>query len=215
MKTFHKYMKAIRYQIESGAPFCWDCYGQNARYYDALTKERTWNASMIADAVTETVFEITLTEDKNDRAWRWINPEYKKAYEAESKEKGFNWKQAWDDVEYKEVSKKKILRLIEEAFAEVKASSSRVFEVLEEKENEDGGLTISYYIDPELAQTIINNWVRNAITKESEEVIKSKTVSRELVDEEWCTSDTVETDKTTEDVSRTDWGGSFTYPHER
>jgi hypothetical protein len=211
MKTFKRYMKAIRYGLETNGPFCWDCYGVEARYYDSRNTSNDWDASMIADSVTHKVYEISLTHRTSDTALRWINPKYKKAFKAESKEKGFSWKQAWDDVEYKEVSKKEILKEIKNAFAGrldvSEPNDIRIphdYEVKEINiqeccENDDGSLDIAYTIQPTVAESIINQWIMNTLVEKANEVIEKyeqgKRATREMAEKEGSSSFTVEEDE--------------------
>lgn len=203
MKAYRKYMKAIGNGLETGGPFCWDCYGAEARFYDSKGPYG-WDASMVADSVTQTVFEISLTHDESDTALRWINPKYIAAFKAENREKGFNWKQAYDDVEYEAVSKKEILREIKNAFSgrwEVEIQDDyEPIEIKDTHEYDDGSLGITYSLQPPVAEAIINDWLRNALAEKANEVIakaeESERATRELAEKEGGSSYTVESDET-------------------
>ena len=211
MKTFKRYMKAIQYGLETNGPFCWNCYGAEAHYYDSRNTSNDWDASMVADFVTHTVYEISLTHGTSDTALRWINPKYKKAFKAESKEKGFSWKQAWDDVEYEELSKKEILKEIKNAFAgrwdisepnDIRIPHDyevKEIDIQDTRENDDGSLDISYTIQPTVAEAIINDWLRNALVEKANEVIekaeKSERAAREMAKKEGSSSITIEEDE--------------------
>lgn len=212
MKPYKKYMKAVRGKIDTGGPFGWDCYGMEARFFDARGPYG-WDASMVADPVTQEVYEISLTHDESNTALRWINPKYIAAFKAENREKGFNWKQAYDDVEYEAVSKKEILREIKNAFVgrwevEIQEPQDTLqvphdyepIEIKDTHEYDDGSLGITYSLQPPVAEAIINDWLRNALAEKANEVIaeaeESERVSRELAEKERSSPDTVESDET-------------------
>jgi hypothetical protein len=49
---------------------------------------------------SQKVYEIEICDYTNNRAYRLINPKYKKKHDAESLERGELSNQAWDDVDY-------------------------------------------------------------------------------------------------------------------
>jgi hypothetical protein len=55
---------------------------------------------MVFDTLTQIVYEISAYDYSNERAYRWINPEYRSAYDDESENRGMLGNQAWDDVDY-------------------------------------------------------------------------------------------------------------------
>lgn len=102
---FYNIIDLCEYKIVGGTPYNWKCF-PNARYVDL--KSDFGSVSIIFDTLFQTVYEVT-TEAKS-KAWkdepppyRWINPEFSKAYLAEALERKINPYQAWDDVNYVEV----------------------------------------------------------------------------------------------------------------
>jgi hypothetical protein len=55
---------------------------------------------VIFDTKTETVYEVQAHDYVRNRAYRLINPEFKSAHEHESKGRGIESNNAWDDVNY-------------------------------------------------------------------------------------------------------------------
>ena len=93
-----QFLEAIQYKITEGSDFCWTCYGSNARYLDSTDDK--YSASIVFDGTTQTVYEATVCDYVNNRAYRWYNPLFKENYEQEARERKINVNQAWDDVNY-------------------------------------------------------------------------------------------------------------------
>lgn len=78
---------ALDHKFFNGSEFLWRCYGDNVRYMDYESEHGT--ASVICDSKTQRVFECTVDAKNRDISpYRWIDPEFKDAYEAECKERG-------------------------------------------------------------------------------------------------------------------------------
>lgn len=99
MITIKDFLETTQYKIAESSRFLWDCYGKNARILSS-EEFKIYSAQIIFDTETQTVYEATVCDYKNDRAYRLIHPDYKEAYVKEGEERGANYNQAWDDVEY-------------------------------------------------------------------------------------------------------------------
>lgn len=99
MITIKDFLEATQYKIKDGDEFLWSCYGTNARFLSSIDIE-LYSAQIIFDTETQTVYEATVCDYKNDRAYRMIHPDYKEAYVKEGEKRGVNYNRAWDDVEY-------------------------------------------------------------------------------------------------------------------
>lgn len=103
MITMKNFLDTIKYRITDGGKYQWSCYGPNARMIDGADKSGYtdgWSASIVFDTETQEVYEASVYDYKNDRAYRLINPDYVTAHEEEAKSRGVDFQQAWDDIEY-------------------------------------------------------------------------------------------------------------------
>lgn len=103
MISLKEFFETIEYKITDSDEFQWSCYGKNARVIDCADKSGYtdgWSASVVFDTDTQEVYEASVYDYKNSRAYRLIHPDYVKAYEEEAKSRGVNGEQAWDDIEY-------------------------------------------------------------------------------------------------------------------
>lgn len=99
MITLKDFLETTQYNITDGSKFEWDCYGPNARILDCAELNE-YSASVVFDSVTQMIYEATVCDYKLKRAYRLINPDYKKDYALEAEERGINGDQAWDEVKY-------------------------------------------------------------------------------------------------------------------
>ena len=103
MITLKDFMETIDYKITDGSPYGWNCYGENAYQIDSWNGEwekNGYSLGVIFDTKTQTVYELTACDYVRDRAYRFVNPDYLLALTKESKFRGVENKQAWDDVNY-------------------------------------------------------------------------------------------------------------------
>lgn len=105
MITMKDWLEAVQYKITEGDNYGWKCYGDNAHTlscWNGIHDEGGWSASMIFDTKDQTVYEVDVCDYTNNRAYRLINPAFKKSYlrEAKSRLGDNNHDQAWDDVAY-------------------------------------------------------------------------------------------------------------------
>jgi hypothetical protein len=103
MITMKEWMELVDYKITEGSDYGWQCYGPNSYSLDS------WNGvhgtggysfSIVFSTKTQKVYEVSMCDYTNDRAYRMIveNKQEKHRKEAESKSELAN--QAWDDVNY-------------------------------------------------------------------------------------------------------------------
>ena len=103
MITMKEWMELVDYKITEGSDYGWQCYGPNSYSLDS------WNGvhgtggysfSIVFSTKTQKVYEVSVCDYTNDRAYRMIveNKQEKHRKEAESKSELAN--QAWDDVNY-------------------------------------------------------------------------------------------------------------------
>jgi len=103
MITMKEWMELVDYKITEGSDYCWQCYGPNAYRLDS------WNGvhgnggfsfSIVFSNKSQKVYEVSVYDYTNDRAYRMINPKNQKRHEKEAMERGVNFNEAWDLVNY-------------------------------------------------------------------------------------------------------------------
>ena len=103
MITMKEWMELVDYKITEGSDYGWSCYGPNAYTLDS------WNGvhgtggysfSIIFSTKSQKVYEVSMCDYTNDRAYRMINPKNQTKHEKEALVRGVNLNEAWDDVDY-------------------------------------------------------------------------------------------------------------------
>jgi hypothetical protein len=107
-------MAAFAYKVEGGAEFQWNCY-PNARYidfahnpmYDPASGKNNAHGSVLFSTVDQTVYEANVTAEicyphgaRKDVNYRWINPEYREAHDAEAEAKGVKPNLVYEDTNW-------------------------------------------------------------------------------------------------------------------
>ena len=98
MITIKDFMEVVDYRITEGSEYQWLCWGYNAYSLDS------WNGvhdghtvSIVFDTKTQVVYMSSACDYRNQRAYRWFNPEFEAAYRAECSSRGCD-DHAWDHV---------------------------------------------------------------------------------------------------------------------
>jgi hypothetical protein len=98
-----EWMELVDYKITESGDYGWQCYGPNAYCLDS------WNGvhgvggysfSIVFSTKTQKVYEVSVCDYTNDRAYRMINPKNQKKHEKEAMERGVNLDEAWDCIDY-------------------------------------------------------------------------------------------------------------------
>ena len=103
MITMKEWMELVDYRITEGGEYGWQCYGPNAYCLDS------WNGvhgvggysfSIVFSTKTQKVYEVSMCDYTNDRAYRMIAENKQAKHHKESEHKSVLANQAWDDVDY-------------------------------------------------------------------------------------------------------------------
>lgn len=102
MITLKEFMELTNYRITEGSVYGWQCYGDTAYTLDSWTQtyDDGCTVSIVFDTHTQEVYETSVYDYKNNRAYRLINPDFRTAHEDEAMLRGVDAAQAWDDVSY-------------------------------------------------------------------------------------------------------------------
>jgi hypothetical protein len=103
MITMKEWMELVDYKITEGSEYGWSCYGPNAYCLDS------WNGvhgvggysfSIVFSTKTQKVYEVSMCDYTNDRAYRMIVENKQEKHSKEAEQKSVLANQAWDDVDY-------------------------------------------------------------------------------------------------------------------
>jgi hypothetical protein len=103
MITMKEWMELVDYRITEGGEYGWQCYGPNAYTLDS------WNGvhgvggysfSIVFSTKTQKVYEVSMCDYTNDRAYRMIVENKRAKHRKESQSRAVNLNQAWDGVDY-------------------------------------------------------------------------------------------------------------------
>ena len=106
MITMQQWMELVDYKITEGSDYCWDCYGPNAYCLDSwngVHGKGGYSFTIIFSTKTQKVYEISICDYTNDRAYRMIAENKRDKHREESIARGINLNEAWDDIEYVEL----------------------------------------------------------------------------------------------------------------
>ena len=103
MITIKEWMELTDYKITEGSEYGWGCYGPNSFTLDS------WNGvhgtggysfSIVFSTKTQKVYEVSMCDYTNDRAYRMINPKNQEKHRKEALARDVNLNEAWDEVDY-------------------------------------------------------------------------------------------------------------------
>ena len=134
MITIENFLNTVDYRITGGSEYQWQCFGPDARYLDSGLRDR-YSASIVFDAQTQVVYEATVCDYAANRAYRWLNPDFKSAHDAEVQSRGVQ-DQAWDTVGYTDLDVTEDFLTKAEAIAAGDSYDARVSVPLEMSDDE-------------------------------------------------------------------------------
>lgn len=105
MITIRDFMETVNYRITEASDYCWSCYGPDAYQFDSWNGDNDYGHSVgvVFDKKTQIVYQMEAHDYKNSRAYRWINPNYRKLYEVESQQKDVDMDEAYDGVKFTDI----------------------------------------------------------------------------------------------------------------
>jgi hypothetical protein len=103
MITMKEWMELVDYRITEGGEYGWQCYGPNAYTLDSwngVHGKGGYSFSIVFSTKTQKVYEVSMCDYTNDRAYRMIVENKQVKHRKESQSRAVNLNQAWDDVDY-------------------------------------------------------------------------------------------------------------------
>ena len=103
MINLKEWMELVDYKITEGSDYGWGCYGSNSFQLDS------WNGvhgvggysfNIVFSTKSQKVYEVSMCDYTNNRAYRMINPKFQKKHDKEAEFRNVNLNEAWDDVDY-------------------------------------------------------------------------------------------------------------------
>jgi hypothetical protein len=103
MITMKEWMEMVDYKITEGSDYGWQCYGPNAYCLDSwngVHGKGGYSFSIVFSTKTQKVYEVSVCDYTNDRAYRMIAENKHEKHRKEAEDRTVNLNQAWDDVDY-------------------------------------------------------------------------------------------------------------------
>ena len=101
MITLKEWMEIVDYKITEGSDFGWNCYGKDVHMLDSWNGEQDgYSFSIVFSTKSQKVYEVSMCDYTNNRAYRMINPKNVEKHRKEAESKSVLANQAWDDVNY-------------------------------------------------------------------------------------------------------------------
>jgi hypothetical protein len=98
-----EWMELVDYKITEGSDYGWQCYGPNSYTLDSwngVHGKGGYSFSIVFSTKSQKVYEVSMCDYTNDRAYRMINPKFQEKHRKEAESKSVLANQAWDDVDY-------------------------------------------------------------------------------------------------------------------
>jgi len=103
MITMKEWMELVDYKITEGGEYGWACYGPNAYSLDSwngVHGKGGYSFSIAFSTKTQKVYEVSVCDYTNNRAYRMIAKDKQKKYAKLAEAYGVSLNEAWDDVDY-------------------------------------------------------------------------------------------------------------------
>jgi hypothetical protein len=103
MITIKEWMELTDYKITEGSDYGWGCYGPNSYTLDSwngVHGKGGYSFSITFSTKSQKVYEVSMCDYTNDRAYRMINPKFQEKHRKEAEARGVNLNEAWDCVDY-------------------------------------------------------------------------------------------------------------------
>ena len=103
MITMREWMQLVDYKITEGGDYGWQCFGPNSYRLDSwngVHGKGGYSFSIVFSTKSQKVYEVSMCDYTNDRAYRMINPKNVEKHSKEALARGVNLNEAWDEVDY-------------------------------------------------------------------------------------------------------------------
>jgi hypothetical protein len=168
MITMRDFMEVINYRITEGSEYGWQCYGPNAHSLDSWNgdNDEGYSAGIVFDTVTQVVYELDVCDYKNNRAYRWIHPEFREEYVKHSECNDTPMDQAWDDVCYTDLDVREDILSKAEAIVKGLDYDTRVSVPLELEDD----VILAAALEAHKMDITLNDYIQRVLAYHAEEV---------------------------------------------
>jgi hypothetical protein len=98
-----EWMELVDYRITEGSTYDWSCYGPNAYALDSwngVHGKGGYSFSIVFSTKSQKVYEVSMCDYTNDRAYRMINPKFQEKHRKEALARNVDLNEAWDECDY-------------------------------------------------------------------------------------------------------------------
>jgi hypothetical protein len=103
MITLKEWMELVDCKITEGSNYGWNCYGPYSHTLDSwngVHGKGGYSFSITFSTKSQKVYEVSVCDYTNDRAYRMINPKFQEKHRKEALARDVNLNEAWDGVDY-------------------------------------------------------------------------------------------------------------------
>jgi hypothetical protein len=103
MITIKEWMELTDCKITEGSDYGWDCYGPYSYTLDSwngVHGKGGYSFSIVFSTKSQKVYEVSMCDYTNNRAYRMINPKFQKKHAREAEIRNVNLNEAWDEINY-------------------------------------------------------------------------------------------------------------------
>jgi hypothetical protein len=103
MINLKEWMELVDYKITEGSDYGWGCYGPNSFQLDSwngVHGKGGYSFSIVFSTKSQKIYEVSMCDYTNDRAYRMINPKFQEKHGKEAESRNVNLNEAWDTVDY-------------------------------------------------------------------------------------------------------------------
>lgn len=181
MITLNEFLDAVQYKITAGGEYYLDQWEENGYYPDQWVENGYYLESMpdtdrsfsiLFDPNTYVVYDIEVIDNKRRRAYRLINPEYRKQWEKFVKTSShYDVNTAYDDVKFTDLEDEKDFSEKMWAIYEGMDYDSRVTIPLE---NIDDELLLKLFKMAHERDMTFNEFINSELSKEYADILKKR-----------------------------------------
>jgi hypothetical protein len=103
MLNMREWMELVDYKITEGSDYGWSCYGPNSyslNSWNGIHGDGGYSFSIVFSTKSQKVYEVSICDYTNNRAYRMINPNNVEKHRKEAVARDVNFNEAWEDVDY-------------------------------------------------------------------------------------------------------------------
>ena len=103
MLNMREWMDLVDYRITEGSKYGWSCYGPNSYVLDSWNGRHDdggYSFGIVFSTKSQKVYEVSVYDYTNDRAYRMINPNNVEKHRKEALARDVKLDAAWDEVDF-------------------------------------------------------------------------------------------------------------------